>query len=368
MKETWKIIIAIVITALIVGPLVYYLKPVPTAPTEEVSQLQSQISQLQSQISQLQSEISQKDKQIKLLQDQLATFAPGKGLRIYFVSNGRSVCDWWAEAKHGWDNMMEALGVSEYTMFFGEEDPSKEAAAFQSAIAAHPDLIVVSNAFPDVLNPLIDQALASGIKVLQAVVADPSIESKVPAVYFEFGEDMRQLAHYLAPMIKEKFGDRTINVLVGAMAPDSVYAVLRKQGFLQGLEEENIKYNVDVLPLGGEPAQIVEKLKSYLMGHKVDVYMGVDCDATDWIGPALKELGYKPGDIIACGADVLPHTADAIREGYVQAVVHMGQWAMLQFAALQAFLYAKYGYPPRNIGIPGIIVTTENLALFEKPW
>ena len=362
MNEMWKILAAIVITAVVVGPIAYYMRPVPAT--------SAQISQLQNQISQLQSQLSDKDAQIKSLQSQLASAPtlPGKGLRIYFVSNGRSVCDWWAEAKHGWDNMTTELGISEHPMLFGEEDPAKEASAMQAAIAAHPDEIVISNAFPDVLDPLIDQALKAGIKVVQAVVADPSIESKVPAVYFEFGEDMRELAHFLAPQIKQKFGDKTINVLIGAMAPDSVYAVLRKKGFLQGLTEENITFNVDVLPLGGEPSQILEKLKSYLMGHHVDVYMGVDCDATDWIGPALKELNYKPGDIIACGADVLPHTADAIKEGYVQAVVHMGQWAMLQFAALQAFLYDKYNYPPRNIGIPGIIVTTANLGMFEKPW
>ncbi len=104
------------------------------------------------------------------------------------------------------------------------------------------------------------------------------------------------------------------------------------------------------------------------MGHTVNVYFGTDCDATDWIGPALKELGYNPGDIIACGADVLPHTADAIREGYVQAVVHMGQWAMIQYATIQLLLLVKYNYPARNIGIPGIIVTTDNVDFFENPW
>lgn len=354
MNDAWKMIIAVVITALVVAPLTYVLKPTPVSP--EVASLQAQLDEANAEIADL--------------QNQLAAIPPrpGEDLTLYFVSNGRSTCDWWAEAKHGWDNVSEVLGVPTHIMLFGEEDPSSEGNAMQSAIAAHPDGICVSNAFPTVLNPMIEQAIAEGIPVVQGVVYDESISIEAPGVYFAFGDDYRGLVKYLAPMIKAKFPSQTINVLCGAMAPDAVYSILRIQGFEDGLKAANISYNLDVLPLGGEPAQIVSLLKTYLLGHTVHVYFGTDCDATDWIGPALKELGYNPGDIIASGADVLPHTADAIREGYVQASVHMGQWAMIQYATIQLVLLVKYHYPARNIGIPGIIVTTDNVDFFENPW
>jgi ribose transport system substrate-binding protein len=329
MKEIWKIVAAVVITALVTGSVVYVMKPGGT--TASIT-------------------------------------GPGAGLKLYFVSNGASTTDWWAEAKHGFDNMSEILGVSTHVMLFGEEDPSTEGSAMQSAIAAHPDGICISNAFPAVLDPMIDQALAAGIPVVQGVVYDSTYGIKAPGVYFAFGDDYRGLVNYLAPTIKQKFPGQTISVLCGAMAPEAVYSVLRIQGFEAGLTANNISYTIDVLPLGTDPSKIMSILQAYLMGHTVNVYFGTDVDATNWIGPTLQALNKQPGDIIACGADVAAHTADAIKSGYVQATVHMGQWGMVQMATLQLFLKVKYNYPPRNIGIPGIIVTNDTVNFFEKPW
>lgn len=362
MNEVWKIVAAVIITGVLVGSLTYVLKPTPVPP--EVAELQARISLLESYLAGNQSEVAS-------LRAQLAAIPPriGEGLRLYYVSNGRTVCDWWAEAKRGWDNMSEILGVSSYPLLFGEEDGAKEASALSSAIAANPDGIVVSNAFPSVLNPLIMEAVDAGIPVIQGMVFDKEMGAIAPGVYFAFGDDYKEIVDFLAPTIKEKWLGQTINVLCAAIAPDSVYAMLRRQGFEDGLSENGISYNIDLLVLPEEPGAIVEAIKSYLLGHpNVHVYFGCDAHSTDWVGTALRELGYEPGEIIATGADLLPHTVEAIREGYVQTAICMGQWAITQYELIQLILWVKWGYPPRNIGIPGILVTTENLDPLLAGW
>ena len=171
----------------------------------------------------------------------------------------------------------------------------------------------------------------------------------------------------VVPKLKEKGKlNEKISVVFCAMAIDSTYAQMGIEGFRRGLEKDGIKYEWDTLDTADEAAGMIADIKNYLMGHpELDVFCGVDGESGNRITPALKELEYKPGDIIVVGADVLEFTAQGIEEGYIEGTFTQGQFLQVQLAATQLYNKVKYGFPMFEMKFPGLFVTAETVDIFK---
>jgi len=285
-------------------------------------------------------------------------------MRIIFVGNGRAVCAWWVEAKRGWDEIAGKLGFDN-PLYYGEEDPATEKACFEAAIASHPDGILLSNVFLDALSPLIPIAEAEGIPVYQIFIYDPAVGPGCGVDWPLAYESMARNA--VIPKLKEKGKlDKKINVVFTAMTIDTTYAQMGIEGFKRGLDKAGIEYDWDTLDTAEDPSGIIADLKGYLLGHPdLDVVCGVDGETTNRITPALKELGYKPGDIIVVGSDIMEYSAQGIKEGYLEGAFTQGQFEQVQLAAVQLYNKIKFGYPMFEMRFPGIFVTRETVDLFK---
>jgi ABC-type sugar transport system substrate-binding protein len=290
--------------------------------------------------------------------------ATEKEIRIDFVGNGRAEGAWWAEAKRGWDAIADKLGF-ENPLHYGEEDPAIERAAFEASIASKPDAILLSNVFFDALNPLIPVAQEEGIPVYQIFIYDatlgPGCGVDWPLAY----ESMALNA--VIPKLKEqgKF-NKEIDVVFTAMTIDTTYAQMGVEGFRRGLDKAGVRYEWDSLDTVEDPAGIVADLKSYLLGHPdLDVICGVDGETTNRITIALKELDYKPGQILIVGSDIMEYSAQGIEEGYLLGAFTQGQFLQVQLAAVQLYNKVKYNFPMFEMKFPGLFITAESVAQFK---
>lgn len=289
-----------------------------------------------------------------------------KKIRIDFVGNGAEEGQWWAIAKQGWDLAAEKYGFNN-PIYFSNEDPATELANFETAIAAKPDAILLSNVFIETLSPLIPQAIKAGIPVYQIFIVDPAKEAMAPGCGVDWPLAYENMAaQAVAPRLVENGKNKqVINVVWVSQSIDSTFTQLGIEGFKRGLEKAGIKYKADALTTSKNTSEIAPIIENYLQGHRnTDVLVGLSGDDTDRIPVALKDLNYKPGQVLAVGSDILEHAAQGIKDGYMLGAFTQAQYLQTQLAAAQLYNKVVFGFPMFPMKFPGLFVTKETIGFF----
>jgi ABC-type sugar transport system substrate-binding protein len=289
---------------------------------------------------------------------------PGEGLTFTFINIGDPANPFHAKIAKGWFEAASVLGVNA-VITYGYGDESKSIDDAYEAVAMGVDGIFIFNTDPEGFHPVIEAALNKGIEVVTMSGRDPVYgPENVPFVGFDLSDQGYVVGKYLAEQLKTRPG-APFNIIFFAefLAP---YSALRRQGTEQALKDAGITYTApDTFEVGEEVSDVIMKIKTYLQAHpETDVIAPMGSVTTPASFIALQELGYKPGEILWAGYDLLPETVEGIKLGYGAAnadeVFDYG-W----LSCLTLYLKAKYDMTVGDMPVGMVMVDQTNIAEFE---
>ncbi len=244
--------------------------------------------------------------------------------------------------------------------------PDRMVAQFKDAVAQRPDAICIMG-HPGVaaFAPLVDEAEAKGIVVTSQNTTLPAIEEKYKDKGFGYvGQELYpsgyMLAKGAAARAKLKAGDKAL--VWGLLGQET--RGLRTKGCIDALKELGVK--VDYLEISdavNSDATLGTPVVASYIAANPDVKMIItDHGAlTATMGTYMRAAGKKPGEIFGAGFDLSAATAEAIKEGYVGAVLDQQPYLQGYLPIVQACLTVKYGFAGLHIDTGAAIIDASNI-------
>jgi len=244
--------------------------------------------------------------------------------------------------------------------------PDRMVAQFKDAVAKQPDAICIMG-HPGVaaFAPLVDEARAKGIVVTSQNTTLPAIEAKYKDKGFGYvGQELYpsgvMLAQGAAKRAGLKRGDKAM--VWGLLGQET--RGLRSKGCIDALEELGV--DVDYIEISdainSDASMGTPVITSYIATNPDVKLIITDHGAlTATMGTYLKASNKKPGEIFGAGFDLSAATADAIKSGYVGAVLDQQPWLQGYLPVLQACLTVKYGFAGLHIDTGAAIIDAGNI-------
>jgi simple sugar transport system substrate-binding protein len=235
---------------------------------------------------------------------------------FYWISHGSMSDQIWAIANNGALAAGRDLGVSVHTVF-NNGDVARHEEAFTASIAAKPTGIATSAPQPKVLDKLIARAQSRGIPVVTFNTDDPT-SNRIAYVGADLLKAGALWANYLVSTRRLHAGDL---VWLPVEIAGATYGVVETQGIASVFKPLGIKY--EVVQVGYTPATSIANMQDYLTAHgnSVKGMIGLGDLVTANTQHVFKALGWQPGHIPVVGWGNELATAQAVRQGYVQAAL-----------------------------------------------
>lgn len=257
----------------------------------------------------------------------LALAAPAAaqdGQVFYLLSHGGESDPFWIDWNAAVEDACEQLSVTCNVSFSGG-DSAVQKEALGAAIASEPDGIGTTSAQPGLWDEEVGMAKERGIPVVFFNTDDP--DSGRDAYV---GADLRQAgeiwANYLVDNGLIEEGDR---VFLPVEIPGASYQQLETAGIASVLDPLGIEY--DVVEMGVDPAGVINKMGEYLIANDVDAVIGLGDLVTSSVARVFDNAGIRPGSVPVVGWGNSVETAQAVRDGYIEA-------ALWQYPAAQGFM------------------------------
>ena len=208
---------------------------------------------------------------------------------------------------------------------FSGGDMAAQKEAFNSAIAAKPDGIGTTSAQPGLWNTEVKAAKEAGIPVVFFNTDDTATGRQAYV-----GADLRQAgviwAKYLVDNKLVKKGDK---VFLPVEVPGASYQQLETEGIASVFDPLGINY--DVVDAGTDPAGIIAKMSDYMLANNPPAIIALGDSVAAAVRKVFDNAGIAPGSIPVVGWGNSKETAEAVRDGYVNA-------AAWQFPSAQGFM------------------------------
>lgn len=284
---------------------------------------------------------------------------------IVFFPGGGEGCPFATVVFRGAKAAGEDLGVN-VEFVWSDWSPERMIAQFKEAVARRPDGIAIMG-HPGVaaFAPLVDEAKELGIIVTSQNTDLPEIEAKYKADGFGYvGQNLYasgvKIGKGAAQRAGLQSGDR---VMVWGLLALEVRG-LRTKGVIDALEE--LGMTVDYIEISREvdaDSSLGAPVVASYIAANPDVRMIVtDHGAlTASLGVFLEAAGVEPGEIFGAGFDLSPATVEAIRGGWVGAVLDQQPWLQGYLPVLQLALSEKYGFAGLHIDTGAAIIDETNV-------
>lgn len=243
---------------------------------------------------------------------------------FYLLSHGGPSDAFWLDWNAGASKACEQLNVTCKISFSGG-DMAAQKEAFNAAIAAKPDGIGTTSAQPGLWNTEVKAAKDAGIPVVFFNTDDTATGRQAYV-----GADLRQAgvtwARFLVDNKLVKEGDK---VFLPVEVPGASYQQLETEGIASVFDPLGIKY--DVVDAGTDPAGIIAKMSDYMLANNPPAIIALGDSVAAAVRKVFDNGGIKPGSIPVVGWGNSKDTAEAVRDGYVNA-------AAWQFPSAQGFM------------------------------
>lgn len=243
---------------------------------------------------------------------------------FYLLSHGGPSDAFWIDWNAGATKACEQLKVTCNISFSGG-DMAAQKEAFNSAIAAKPDGIGTTSAQPGLWNEEVKAAKAAGIPIVFFNTDDTATGRQAYV-----GADLKQAgvtwAKFLVDNKMVKQGDK---VFLPVEVPGASYQQLETEGIASVFDPLGIKY--DVVDTGTDPAGIIAKMSDYMLANNPPAIIALGDSVAAAVRKVFDNGGIKPGSIPVVGWGNSKDTAEAVRDGYVNA-------AAWQFPSAQGFM------------------------------
>jgi simple sugar transport system substrate-binding protein len=244
--------------------------------------------------------------------------------------------------------------------------PDKMVAQFKDAIAMKPDgIAIMGHPGVDAFAPLVDEARDEGIIVTSQNTSLPAIEEKYKMDGFGYvGQELYasgiMLGRSSAELAGLSMGSRAM--VWGLLGQET--RGLRTKGCIDVLEEMGmiVDYIEITDAINSDASLGTPVVTSYIAAHPdVELIITDHGALTATLGTYLKSAGLNPGDVFGAGFDLSAATADAIKEGWVGAVLDQQPYLQGFLPIVQICLTKKFGFSGLHIDTGAAIIHAGNI-------
>lgn len=233
-------------------------------------------------------------------------------VNIYAVSHGACAWDsYWCVVEKGMDDAKNDLNVDVTLLTTDKFDLEATAQNIDRAIAANPDVFMVTVTDQVLFDEPIRRAIDAGIPVIAYDSGDTrSKEERIPYLTYVGPDDYQ--GGYQAGEHFIKAGGKTKAVCVNQQV-GHVLLDLRCQGLKDSLATANIP--VEVLGISGDPAESTTVLSDYYASNPdADIFLTLGPTGADPFYAFMEAEGLEPGDVLHGTFDLGPKIVEKIKD------------------------------------------------------
>jgi simple sugar transport system substrate-binding protein len=239
----------------------------------------------------------------------------------------------------------------------------------RQAIATKPDGIAIPILASEPLDPVLREAITSGIPVVAFNISDPRpADQRIPYLAYVGGAE-EQVGIMLANEVLKDAEAGKIPEPTGAVCadwdPSHQGLAARCKGFNETMAAANVKS--ETLTISQNQADAVNTMQAYLQGNPdVNVIFAVTAGSGPWAYAAAKDLDLAP-DVDMEGVTILsvdesPVSLEGIKGGHLLAT-HSQGFYLQGFSPFEILYWNKeLGYVPFNDTLTGpILINRDNI-------
>ena len=254
----------------------------------------------------------------------------------------------------------DAMGDVELTVVDAGGDAAKQLQQVETFISQKVDAIIMQPQEQEACSPAIDKAKAAGIPIINC----NSLTITEPDAYV--GSNDSESAEIAMTYIAEQLGGKG-NVLMMHGHPGQTAEVKRTEGAMDILAQNPDMTLLDEQTAGWDRAEAMTLMENWIQAYG-DQINAVFCQNDEMALGALNALvqAGKKDNVLVVGVDAIDDALQSVKDGKMDATVYQDCKGQAEGAIEAAYKLAKGESVEKEILIPFILVTTENVDEYLK--
>ena len=254
----------------------------------------------------------------------------------------------------------DAMGDVELTVVDAGGDAAKQLQQVETIISQKVDAIIMQPQEQEACSPAIDKAKAAGIPIINC----NSLTITEPDAYV--GSNDSESAEIAMTYIAEQLGGKG-NVLMMHGHPGQTAEVKRTEGAMDILAQNPDMTLLDEQTADWDRAEAMTLMENWIQAYG-DQINAVFCQNDEMALGALNALvqAGKKDNVLVVGVDAIDDALQSVKDGKMDATVYQDCKGQAEGAIEAAYKLAKGESVEKEILIPFILVTTENVDEYLK--
>lgn len=254
----------------------------------------------------------------------------------------------------------DAMGDVELTVVDAGGDAAKQLQQVETFISQKVDAIIMQPQEQEACSPAIDKAKAAGIPIINC----NSLTITEPDAYV--GSNDSESAEIAMTYIAEQLGGKG-NVLMMHGHPGQTAEVKRTEGAMDILAQNPDMTMLDEQTADWDRAEAMTLMENWIQAYG-DQINAVFCQNDEMALGALNALvqAGKKDNVLVVGVDAIDDALQSVKDGKMDATVYQDCKGQAEGAIEAAYKLAKGESVEKEILIPFILVTTENVDEYLK--
>ena len=254
----------------------------------------------------------------------------------------------------------DAMGDVELTVVDAGGDAAKQLQQVETFISQKVDAIIMQPQEQEACSPAIDKAKAAGIPIINC----NSLTITEPDAYV--GSNDSEAAENAMTYIAKQLGGKG-NVLMMHGHPGQTAEVKRTEGAMDILAQNPDMTLLDEQTADWDRAEAMTLMENWIQAYG-DQINAVFCQNDEMALGALNALvqAGKKDNVLVVGVDAIDDALQSVKDGKMDATVYQDCKGQAEGAIEAAYKLAKGESVEKEILIPFILVTTENVDEYLK--
>ncbi len=254
----------------------------------------------------------------------------------------------------------DAMGDVELTVVDAGGDAAKQLQQVETFISQKVDAIIMQPQEQEACSPAIDKAKAAGIPIINC----NSLTITEPDAYV--GSNDSESAEIAMTYIAKQLGGKG-NVLMMHGHPGQAAEVKRTEGAMDILAQNPDMTLLDEQTADWDRAEAMTLMENWIQAYG-DQINAVFCQNDEMALGALNALvqAGKKDNVLVVGVDAIDDALQSVKDGKMDATVYQDCKGQAEGAIEAAYKLAKGESVEKEILIPFILVTTENVDEYLK--